>query len=334
MLRRRREVPTIEEPFDLGGTRGRRSLPRLAIGARRAARRRRCGACVGVVPAFQVREVAVDHRRQITHARPFSASLHKERDRTAVSVSRTLCKNPRLATNEDTEAVGHRALGGIPDESGGGGGHLGSGTTMRSWVTLKQAVMAGVMALGIALAWPLGATVSAQTAGLDTADATGSGTTFTNITIHAQSGTSGQNPSGSVDYIAFGDFHISGPVTCLSVTGRDMGGGTEGSPTVAVLNDVESTSSSFPGQVVTTVLIDSGGGTRDVLGSQGTGRALTDCSLPVPNLIEDALTNGRAVVFDAPPLPTSKDQCKDGGWRNFPKFKNQGDCVSFVETGK
>jgi hypothetical protein len=32
--------------------------------------------------------------------------------------------------------------------------------------------------------------------------------------------------------------------------------------------------------------------------------------------------------------PTSKDQCKDGGWQQFnnPVFKNQGDCVSFVAT--
>lgn len=32
------------------------------------------------------------------------------------------------------------------------------------------------------------------------------------------------------------------------------------------------------------------------------------------------------------PPPTSKDQCKHGGWKNFPQFKNQGDCVSFVAT--
>jgi hypothetical protein len=32
------------------------------------------------------------------------------------------------------------------------------------------------------------------------------------------------------------------------------------------------------------------------------------------------------------PLPTSKDQCKDGGWKAFGVFKNQGDCVSFVAT--
>jgi len=39
-----------------------------------------------------------------------------------------------------------------------------------------------------------------------------------------------------------------------------------------------------------------------------------------------ALTSTRA-------LPTTKEQCKNGGWRNFgTSFKNQGDCVSFVAT--
>lgn len=32
-------------------------------------------------------------------------------------------------------------------------------------------------------------------------------------------------------------------------------------------------------------------------------------------------------------LPTSKDQCKNGGWMTFKVFKNQGDCVSYVATG-
>jgi hypothetical protein len=34
------------------------------------------------------------------------------------------------------------------------------------------------------------------------------------------------------------------------------------------------------------------------------------------------------------PVPTSKDECKNGGWRSFGAFKNQGDCVSFVNAGK
>jgi hypothetical protein len=34
------------------------------------------------------------------------------------------------------------------------------------------------------------------------------------------------------------------------------------------------------------------------------------------------------------PLPTNKDQCKNGGWMNYgTSFKNQGDCVSYVATG-
>jgi hypothetical protein len=34
-----------------------------------------------------------------------------------------------------------------------------------------------------------------------------------------------------------------------------------------------------------------------------------------------------------PALPTTKDECKDGGWQTFGVFKNQGDCVSFVANG-
>jgi hypothetical protein len=43
--------------------------------------------------------------------------------------------------------------------------------------------------------------------------------------------------------------------------------------------------------------------------------------------------NGELQV-PAPSTPTSKDQCKNGGWKTFtnPAFKNQGDCVSFVAT--
>ena len=31
-------------------------------------------------------------------------------------------------------------------------------------------------------------------------------------------------------------------------------------------------------------------------------------------------------------LPTTKEQCFNGGWQTFKVFKNQGDCVSFVAT--
>ncbi len=52
----------------------------------------------------------------------------------------------------------------------------------------------------------------------------------------------------------------------------------------------------------------------------------------------DALTigvNSENTTYDFEldaPAPTDKEQCKKGGWENFtnPTFKNQGDCVSFV----
>ena len=41
----------------------------------------------------------------------------------------------------------------------------------------------------------------------------------------------------------------------------------------------------------------------------------------------------RDVVVSPPArVPSTKAQCKDGGWRAFPQFKNQGDCVSYVAT--
>ena len=65
---------------------------------------------------------------------------------------------------------------------------------------------------------------------------------------------------------------------------------------------------------------------------------LTDCSsypasFPTSGGPAFNRTSGDIIVTDAPPpLPTSKQQCKHGGWQQF-GFKNQGDCVSFVATG-
>jgi hypothetical protein len=39
-------------------------------------------------------------------------------------------------------------------------------------------------------------------------------------------------------------------------------------------------------------------------------------------------------IYPEPTLPTSKDQCRNGGWKTYGVFKNQGDCVSFVATGE
>lgn len=40
------------------------------------------------------------------------------------------------------------------------------------------------------------------------------------------------------------------------------------------------------------------------------------------------------VFEEVPVVPTSKEQCQDGGWRTFsdPAFRNQGECIRFVRN--
>ncbi len=190
------------------------------------------------------------------------------------------------------------------------------------WRSLRRVQV--VLALAL-IGWVFVPTASSA-ATVDTVTATGGGGDYSNVNITAQSGTTGQSPSGTVSFTVAHQFTVSGPVTCLSVTGPDRGGGTPSAPTTAVLN--------FLGGgfgVVTVELVDNGGGGADIISSLPTSRAPSDCSPFSAVLVP--LTNGRAVVFDAPVLPTSADQCKNGGWRSFGVFKNQGDCVSFVATG-
>jgi hypothetical protein len=65
-------------------------------------------------------------------------------------------------------------------------------------------------------------------------------------------------------------------------------------------------------------------GKLSVTSNQGIDRVVLTASTP-------------AVVFDdlsfLPAVPQSKNDCKGNGWHNFPGFKNQGACVSFVATG-
>lgn len=58
-----------------------------------------------------------------------------------------------------------------------------------------------------------------------------------------------------------------------------------------------------------------------------------DCAVTIQP--DEAWVNrtGDLIVTDAQPRPTSKAACKDGGWRTYGVFRNQGDCVSYVATG-
>jgi hypothetical protein len=139
---------------------------------------------------------------------------------------------------------------------------------------------------------------------------------FSVSTLTATSGPSGENPSGQVSFTAFGLLAQSGPVTCLAVTGN-----------TAIIN--------FDDQigVFATTSIQVVDNQPDAFGLLDLGRAPTDCSPGPGTGLGGPVSGGDITVVDAPPLPTSKDQCKNGGWKSFGVFKNQGDCVSFVATG-
>ena len=40
------------------------------------------------------------------------------------------------------------------------------------------------------------------------------------------------------------------------------------------------------------------------------------------------------VIIPLGAAPTVKEECKDDGWQSFDSFKNQGDCIQLVNTGK
>lgn len=76
-------------------------------------------------------------------------------------------------------------------------------------------------------------------------------------------------------------------------------------------------------------------------GGGGGGNLQFTQSVPDPNTADGIFLPAGASGIDlnesanlAPPLPTSKQQCKHGGWKSFgTTFKNQGQCVSFLATG-
>ncbi len=73
-----------------------------------------------------------------------------------------------------------------------------------------------------------------------------------------------------------------------------------------------------------------GGGGGAITAGGGGGGGGSD--LVPPGGSQSVDTTGIPIVQISYKLvPTSKEQCKDDGWRNYPQFQNQGECVAFVK---
>ena len=162
---------------------------------------------------------------------------------------------------------------------------------------------------------------------LDTAKASGDNVVlddFSVFDVHvdAFSGPSGENPGGQASWNSiFITVPVSGPVTCLDVAGNTA--------TMTVAGPFPS----FPAVLAFTVkLVDNGGSGRDLFRYFPVVAELPeylDCRSSPPTDFGGPLT-GRAEVFDAPVPPSSKRQCRHGGFAQF-GFRSQRQCIRFVK---
>ena len=145
------------------------------------------------------------------------------------------------------------------------------------------------------------------------------GFAYTLIDLNATSGPSGENPSGLVRFdIPAATAEIGGPVTCLAVSGN-----------TATITFISQPPSNFIGNF-TVQVVD---GQPDTFTAIPFVPSPTECSPLFNPPLGGPLLSGDITVVDAQQQPpTTTDQCKGDGWRQF-FFANQGLCLAFVERG-
>jgi len=150
--------------------------------------------------------------------------------------------------------------------------------------------------------------------------------------FNAVSDPGGANPSGQVQYSVGGGQRatVQASVTCLSVSGNTAVIGFQGTRFFFVYS-VDPVS----GELVVTdngpAAFPPGAPSLDTVALSERFPSTTppNCSAPGP-VIGPFRVFGDIIVTAA--LPASKEQCKNGSWEQF-DFKNQGQCIAFVERG-
>jgi hypothetical protein len=140
------------------------------------------------------------------------------------------------------------------------------------------------------------------------------------VALDAHSGPAGENPTGEAS-VSERAFFLGGPITCLAVTGNRAVIGGVFALDAGYLFEVEDNAATGAPDIFSRVL--------------GPVAVPAICPTELPGSVEvfsQPITHGDLVVHDALGTPTSREQCKNGGWKTFGVFKNQGDCLSFVAT--
>ena len=156
---------------------------------------------------------------------------------------------------------------------------------------------------------------------------------FRGLTVDAHSDADGSNPSGVAGAGARSTYSVSGHVTCMTVLGNRA--------TVGFAVDEGFSVNGGLGHLIFVEDNGTPGAGRDLANDVEAGVPPTSCPSPTDEdlvpfpfipIRPQPIEAGDITVVDAQPLPTSKDQCKNGGWRQY-GFLNQGQCVRFVATG-
>jgi hypothetical protein len=152
-----------------------------------------------------------------------------------------------------------------------------------------------------------------------------------------RSGPAGENPTGTVRHTSgfgMGRGFVDAQPTCLNVTGDTAIIGFAGRVTGFLAPE---------GIFITGLIrvVDRGGAGSRLDTFEFRRDQLSETPVPGP-LDCSAFSGGDGVrvneigdivVHDAPAVPTTKAQCQNGGWRDFPGFRNQGQCVAVVNRG-
>jgi hypothetical protein len=156
---------------------------------------------------------------------------------------------------------------------------------------------------------------------------------FRGLSVDAQSDPDGSNPSGTASAASRSTYSVSGHVTCMTVIGSRATVGFAVDSGFSVFGSL--------GHVIFVEDNGSPGAAHDLANDFEAALPPTSCPAPTDEdlvpfpfipIRPQPIEAGDITIVDAPALPTSKDQCRSGGYRQF-GFRNQGQCVAFVERG-
>ncbi|MGZ5437558.1 MAG: right-handed parallel beta-helix repeat-containing protein [Pyrinomonadaceae bacterium] len=142
-------------------------------------------------------------------------------------------------------------------------------------------------------------------------------------------------------------------ITCNLLANGQRGIRVDDPFSIGPNSNITVNNNNIQGNALAGLQVDAGGYSPGLLNAENNwwGSATGPTNINNPGGTGDAIINPDGVVDFFPYLtsastcaavpqvgpPTNKDQCKNGGWQTFntPRtFKNQGDCIQYVNTGK